>query len=214
VRIGQVREESGGERACGGKLSRGPALQAQNASFERRMGAARAAMRTVICAARSVAHPAPMELAERETRATEARVPCDAPGQCYDGFRLSDDVLGDLGMLSDRCARACGMAPLTKVHQGDASESSAPEVYAIDLDAGACYRFFAVADPSVSVLIAAITDAEGAIVAIDNTRDRAPILGPRAPFCPSASGSYRLVVTSHRGAGHYIVQGWSMPRVD
>ncbi len=220
VRLGQARAEGGGERACGGHAAKridAIALDARpkSATFDRRMNGARTATRTVTCAARGAGNPTPMEPAgddDREAAAPLLRAACDAPAQCYDGFTLSGDAEEDLGELSGRCAAACGMTPLTRVHEGRASDADLPSVYAVELEASTCYRFFAVAERGVSVLVAALTDEGGAIAAMDNSRDRAPILGPREAFCPSRGGRYFLVVTAARGAGRYVVQGWSKPR--
>ena len=108
--------------------------------------------------------------------------------------------------------RACGMTAHTKVHASEALEGEAPQVYAIELDAATCYRFFTVGAPEIDVLAAAVADTEGNVVAIDNSRDRAPILGPRASFCPSTGGRYRVVIAAVYGSGSYVMQVWSRPR--
>jgi hypothetical protein len=173
-----------------------------------RGASARALVETLACAARA-ATPQPLAPFDGPT---VRGMRCDAEAQCYDGFHVTGDVIEDLAVLAGRCGDACGMAALTTVREEIASSAEEPHVYAIELEATACYRFFAVADDGIDVLAAAIATPAGDLVAIDNSRDRAPILGPRAPFCPSEGGRYRLVVAAVGGAGRFAFQGWSRPR--
>lgn len=207
LRLGETRQEYGAERACGAR----PHLDARVSSlaFERRMGGAHATAIDLTCAAHAARAPSPLPLAEPSSPSA-AR--CEAESQCYDGFRATGDAQSDLGALAQRCGRACGMTPHTEMVQADAAQGDA-HVFTLDLDAATCYRVFAVGARDIDVLAAAITDASGNVVAIDNSRDRAPILGPRAAFCPSAGGRYRVVLEAVHGAGTYVLQAWSRPRL-
>jgi len=212
LRLGETREEYGAERACGARSKSIEHGHVSPLAFERRMGGAHATAVELACAAQAAVAPEALPLAEpiAAERASGAR--CEAEAQCYDGFRVSGDAEADLAGLADRCGRACGMTAHTKVVTSEAAEGEAPQVYAIELDAATCYRFFTVGAPEIDVLAAAVTDREGNVVAIDNSRDRAPILGPRASFCPSTGGRYRLVIAAVYGGGSYVLQVWSRPR--
>jgi hypothetical protein len=170
------------------------------------------------CAARTAREVPPLALAPSIVAAAgDASAPapettCESTSQCYDGFRPSGDALADVRLLGERCGRACGMAARSKVYDVEAPDDSAPLVLGIDLDDATCYRIFAVSGDGIGVLRAAIVDADGYAVSIDNSRDRAPMLGPRDPFCPSRGGHFRLVVAPERGAGRYALQMWSRPR--
>ena len=165
---------------------------------------------SLACAARAAVSPA--SLADAEDAKGSSALRCEAESQCYDGFHVTGDAEADVAALAERCGKACGMTARTEPEEGSSSEDAPPRVYAIDLDPARCYRIFAVGDPGVRVLAAAIADRSGNVVAIDNSRDRAPILGPRSAFCPRLGGEHRLVVSAVRGEGRYVVQIWSRPR--
>jgi hypothetical protein len=226
VQAGAARLEHGGPRSCGrigGKLGRG-ATGATGAD----MGDRTRATEALECAARTARDMRPLEPMESTTGevATVARAEpngappaagddarsCTSTSQCYDGFSPSGDALADVRILGERCGSACGMAPRSKTYDIEARDDQAPLVFAIDLDAASCYRVFAVGGEGIRVLRAAIVDEGGRAVSIDNSRDRAPMLGPREAFCPSHGGHFRLVVAAERGAGRYAIQMWSRAR--
>jgi hypothetical protein len=203
VRLGAERAERGGDRACGrrgGKLG----SASSEAPTSDRSGAT-----ALECAARTARDPERIPLT---TGGDEPRAACTSASQCYDGFFPSGDPVGDAATLGDRCGRACGMSARSQTYEGAASDDDAPRVFTIDLDAATCYRILAVGGAGVRVLRAAIADAAGHVVVIDNSRDRAPLLGPRDPFCPSAGGRFRLVVAVERGSGDYALRIWGRPR--
>jgi hypothetical protein len=215
VRVGAVREEHGGARACGrlgnGKLGKAGAPYAMSSTA---LAERTRATEALECAARTTRATTPLEplAAASATTAAEDPATCASTSQCYDGFSPSGDAVADVSLLGDRCGRACGMTALSKTHEVDARDDAAPLVFALDLDDTTCYRVFAVGGEGIRVLRAAIVDESGRAVSIDNSRDRAPMLGPRDPFCPSHSGHFRLVVAAERGAGRYALQVWTKAR--
>jgi hypothetical protein len=203
VHLGAERAERGGDRACGrlgGKLGRG-ALPHDDAHAD---------AEALACAARTAREPQPIEV-ERSVAGGSAPT-CSSAAQCYDGFFPTGDPFGDVSTLGKRCGLACGMTAASKTYEAAGADDEAPRVFAIELDAATCYRVLAVGGDGVRVLRAAIADADGRVVVIDNSRDRAPMLGPRDPFCPSGGGLFRLVVGVERGAGDYALRIWSRPR--
>jgi hypothetical protein len=184
----------------GGKLGRGALSH----------GDARVDAEALACAARTARAPQAIEVDRSE--ANSAPPTCASAAQCYDGFSPSGDALGDVATLGRRCGLACGMTGASRTYEAAGAEDEAPRVFAIELDAATCYRVVAVGGVGVRVLRAAIADTDGRVVVIDNSRDRAPMLGPRDPFCPSAGGRFRLVVAVENGAGDYALRIWSRPR--
>jgi hypothetical protein len=157
-----------------------------------------------------------VRLQEKHSGGTEAQPGFPAQrvafDQCYKGFQVTGRSEGDVVGLGERCGAPCGMIPFSGVMSGAQRESDNVDVYGIDLRGDRCYRFIAVGDSNISDLDAAIADSEGNVLLRDVYTDSAPILGPEEPFCPSAAGHYKFVVSVAGGEGTFHFQVWQGAR--
>ena len=136
-----------------------------------------------------------------------------SPRDCYRGIELSGNAQRDLDTVVGRCGRPTGLSPFSDVLGGDLDENGKKmDSWTITLRNDRCYRFFAVAAPTIEDLDAAILNEAGEIVAKDTFPDRAPILNPEDAYCPPTAGRYKYVLVAAKGRGDVKFQVWQRNR--
>jgi hypothetical protein len=129
--------------------------------------------------------------------------------RCYGSFRISGDVVKDVTRLSLLCGPENGMSRLgDKALEGAVTEGGAAVTTTFEAKRGACYRLFAVAEPSVGDLDVVVRSSRGAPLAADHGEDAWPIVQPDRPFCALEDDRYTVEVSAKRGAGRFALETW------
>jgi len=131
--------------------------------------------------------------------------------RCYGDFRLEGPLLADLTRLTMLCGPANGMRRVSKKpFEGEVAEAGKALTTALEAKRGACYRVFAVAEPSVTDLDVVVRSSRGVAIAQDHGEDRWPIVQPDRPFCPLADDTMTVELTARRGKGRAAAEVWML----
>lgn len=127
--------------------------------------------------------------------------------KCYAQFqpRARPDL--DVMRLGLMCGPSNGMRKAAEARE---TASSEPREHRFKVEAGDCYRIFAVAEPSVEDLDVEVFGPTGGRVAFDTSDDRWPVVAPDGPFCAFEPGELRAVVRAQRGQGRYAIEIWRL----
>ncbi len=133
-----------------------------------------------------------------------------APGvtheSCFVGINLTRDAQVDLASITQRCGAPLGLVPVGGPIVETLAAGQPMHEYGVDVEAGACYRIFAVGGRGVEDLDTGLKDPAGAWVSKDILDDAFPILNPNGPFCVKQGGRHKLLVSVAKGSGSYAVQ--------
>ncbi len=130
---------------------------------------------------------------------------------CLKGYARSGDASRDLSQLVDACGLTPDMKPWSPVQTEHQRQSDPPDAFVFSLEAGKCYRAFAVGGEGVEEIDTRWRGPGGALVAHDYHSGSWAVLTPESPFCIVTSGNYELVVSIEKGAGQLAVQLWQVP---
>lgn len=125
---------------------------------------------------------------------------------CFVGLSMSGAPEADLTSIVSRCGAPLGLRPLGGPLVDSLAAGQNMHEYPANLEAGSCYRVFAVGGTGIDDLDTGLRDPQGAWVSKDILDDAFPILNPDGPFCVERSGEYRLLVSVAKGSGKYAVQ--------
>lgn len=129
--------------------------------------------------------------------------------RCYGNFKLSGDPVKDLTRLALLCGPENGMVRLDDKRLEGAVREGGPAVSTtFQAERGACYRVFAVGEPSVVDLDVTVRSSRGAPLAADHGEDAWPIVQPDRPFCALEDDRYTVEVSAHKGAGRFAAETW------
>jgi hypothetical protein len=129
--------------------------------------------------------------------------------RCYGQFRPSGEPLADVTRLALLCGPENGMRRVSKQpFEGTVEAGGPPATEQIALERGACYRVFAVAEPSVADLDVAVVSSRGGALAADHGEDRWPIVQPDRPFCMLEDDRATIEVRARKGAGRFASETW------
>lgn len=129
--------------------------------------------------------------------------------ECYRSFSPSGSPRAALGRLTRGCGPTGGMRAVTPITEGSQTEKDPVDRYTFYVPkAGACYRVYAVGEPTVADLDLLVRGPDGQDVAADVTNDPFPVLPPAGPLCFDTPGLYMLEVSVFRGQGRYALQVW------
>ncbi len=145
-------------------------------------------------------------------RADEPALPVRVGGpwvRCYGGFHPSGEPVKDVTRLALLCGPENGMKRLSREPlAGTVSAGGAPVSETFEAHRGACYRVFAVAEPSVADLDVVVRSSRGSAIAADHGEDSWPIVQPDRPFCALEDDHYAVEVTAKRGSGRFAAEVW------
>lgn len=140
-----------------------------------------------------------------------------APGgmthdNCYVGIDLTREPVTDLTAITARCGAPMGMVAVGEPIVDQLAAGQRMHEYGVDVEAGGCYRIFAVGGSGVEDLDTGLKDPAGNWVSKDILDDAFPILNPNGPFCVREGGRHKLLVAVAKGSGKYAVQLWKVRR--
>jgi len=130
---------------------------------------------------------------------------------CHEGFRRSGEPDKDVTRLAMMCGPPNGMVPIANTMRGSVVAGGRPASHDFSVQEGACYRIFAVGGGDIGELDVIVTSGRGTHLATDDSRDAWPIVERDRPLCSFGDDTFRIEVSSRRGAGPYSVQIWSLP---
>lgn len=99
---------------------------------------------------------------------------------------------------------AMGFTQSVEINEGSVGEGEASFV-TTRLRGGDCYTIVAFGSDGLVDLDVEVTDEAGESLASDNTSSSQAA----AQFCPDVDGDYQIAVRAERGAGDYVLTGWS-----
>jgi hypothetical protein len=131
---------------------------------------------------------------------------------CFVGVTRTWDPEVDLRAVTARCGPPLGLAPVGEPIVDNLAQGQPMHKYGANLEAGACYRIFAISDRGIEDLDTGLRAPDGSWVSKDILDDNFPILNGEGPFCVQQTGQYQLLVSVAKGAGKYAVQMWRVTR--
>ncbi len=131
---------------------------------------------------------------------------------CFVGVTRTWDPEVDLRAVTARCGQPLGLEPLGAPIVAQLAQGQPMHKYGASLEAGACYRIFAISDRGIEDLDTGLKAPDGSWVSKDILEDNFPILNGDGPFCVQQSGQYQLLVSVAKGSGKYAVQMWKVTR--
>jgi hypothetical protein len=131
---------------------------------------------------------------------------------CFTTVPLTGQNDKDYAALTDKCGAGTGMKPFIKAVKGKLGDKHLRDVYDFKMLGGYCYRFFAVADESISNVDIRVQKPSGAIVSVDSTKGPIAILDPDRPWCKKHDREFSIVVETAGGSGNYTFGIWARPK--
>jgi hypothetical protein len=134
--------------------------------------------------------------------------------ECWEKIELTGDHQKDYDNLISKCGAATGLLEYAKPVMGKLHHKhDQRDTYIVNLTGGYCYRYFAVADGSMTDLDILITQKSGAIVADDKTKSPVAIIHNDKPWCMDEDTEYHFQVeVDGPGKGHYLFAVWARPK--
>ncbi|MBW2458151.1 MAG: hypothetical protein JRI68_26845 [Deltaproteobacteria bacterium] len=137
---------------------------------------------------------------------------------CYGRFKPSGDPVKDVTRLGLMCGPVNGMTQQGDTIRGTVEPGTGrpgqPGVPILAgqfrVQAGNCYRIFAVAAPKVRDLDVTIRSSRGSRLTSDQTEDPWPIVDPERPFCSFEDDTFSIEVASGGAAGPFALQVWTL----
>lgn len=127
---------------------------------------------------------------------------------CFASVTPTGEPQTDLAGITQRCGPPLGLVPIGAPIMDQLAVGQPMHEYAAKLDAGACYRIFAIGGRGVEDLDTGLRAPSGDWVSKDILDDAFPTLNPDGPFCVREGGTYKLLVAVTKGSGSYAVQMW------
>ena len=161
--------------------------------------------------------PAPSETALPRPVGSPPSTPARPPSgvthtNCFVGINLTMEPEADLANVTRRCGTPMGMSPVGPPIVESLQAGQPMHEYGANLEAGGCYRIFAIGGRGVEDLDTGLKTPSGEWVSKDILDDAFPILNPEGPFCVREAGRYKLLVAVAKGSGKYAVQLWKVNR--
>jgi hypothetical protein len=138
----------------------------------------------------------------------EARPTADTAPQpeatCYAAPKRTGDPQADIVAIGAAC-KQFGLVPMGNpiVQRSLSSEQGWQRQFELQLEEGACYRFFAVGDSGIEDLDIGIKDSTDQQIAVDGQRGPVAVINADAPFCAKKTETAVLLAKVEKGAGRY-----------
>jgi hypothetical protein len=138
----------------------------------------------------------------------EARPTADTSPQpeatCYAAPKRTGDPQADIVAIGAAC-KQFGLVPMGQpiVQRALSSDEGWQRQFELQLEQGACYRFFAVGDSGIEDLDIGIKDSEGQQIAVDGQRGPVAVINSDAAFCAKKTETAVLLAKVEKGAGRY-----------
>ena len=131
---------------------------------------------------------------------------------CMKGLALGGNHDEDYEALVERCGAATGLKEYAKKVTGSFDDKQHRRVYTFNMQGGFCYRFFVVADDTISNVDVRVQRPDGALVSIDQSKSSVAIMDPDRVWCKTHDREFRLVVETSAGTGKFVMGVWARPK--
>jgi len=134
--------------------------------------------------------------------------------QCWSQVPATGDHAKDFQAIVAACGSPTGLIEYTKPVEGKLHHKHDPEdVFTMPVLAGYCYRYFAIADSTISDLDLLIEKKGGALVGDDKTNSPFAIIDTEQPWCQDEDQSLEFHVrVDGPGKGGYTFGVWARPK--
>jgi hypothetical protein len=135
-------------------------------------------------------------------------------GQCWSQVSATGDNAKDFDAIVAACGTPTGLVEYAKPVQGKLHHKHDPvDVFTMPVFAGYCYRYFAIADASISDLDLLIEKKGGALVGDDKTNSPFAIIDTEQPWCQDEDQNLEFhVKVDGPGKGGYTFGVWARPQ--
>jgi hypothetical protein len=133
---------------------------------------------------------------------------------CWQDVELSGEAQKDYDALVGRCGAPTGLVKYSEPQVGHLHHKhDARDEFKLKLEGGYCYRYFAVADASISDLDILVTRYGGDIVGDDQVKGPVAIIQGSKPWCMDEDADYDFEVrVDGEGSGNYVIGAWARPK--
>jgi hypothetical protein len=134
--------------------------------------------------------------------------------ECWQGTALAGDAKKDFDLIIQKCVGPTGLLEYAKPAIGKLHHKhDKRDTYKIKLLGGMCYRYFAVADGTVTDLDILVTKPNGALVADDKTTHPVAIIEFEKAWCMDDDAEYDFhIEVDGPGTGHYVFGVFVKPK--
>jgi hypothetical protein len=134
--------------------------------------------------------------------------------QCWAQVSVTGDNVKDYAAIVAACGSPTGLAEYAKPVQGKLHHKYDPvDVFTMPVLAGYCYRYFAIADSTISDLDLLIEKKGGALVGDDKTNSPFAIIDTDQPWCQDEDQNLEFhVKVDGPGKGGYTFGVWARPQ--
>jgi hypothetical protein len=146
----------------------------------------------------------------------EARPTADTSPQpestCYQAAKYTGDPQKDIVEIGAACKRF-GLEPIGQpiVQRSLSEDQGWQRQFEVELQAGACYRFFAVGDTGVKDMDIGIKDSGGQQIAVDGQHGPIAVIDSDGPFCAKKTETVIVLAKVEKGTGRYAF--WQFKKV-
>jgi len=132
--------------------------------------------------------------------------------ECVKSVGLLGQLDKDFAAITSSCGSATGMKEYVKAVSGKIDAGHKRDTFQVMLAGGYCYRFFAVADGSISKLGFRVHRANGALHSVILGKQPVFIYRANDPWCRRRDRDFQLVVEAlDGGEGRYAFGIWARP---
>lgn len=135
-------------------------------------------------------------------------------GACWKTVGLTGKHDKDYESLVDKCGTPTGLVEYAKpVHGRLHHKHDKRDTFTMKLAGGMCYRYFTVADGTITDIDILVLKPSGALVADDKTSHPVAIIDPAQPWCIDKDAEYVFAIeVDGPGKGGYTFGVWARPK--
>ena len=133
---------------------------------------------------------------------------------CWRSVSPTGQAQKDFSSLTAACGQPTGLLEYAKPVTGKLhATKDKRDTYALDLQKGLCYRYFAVADQGITDLDILVQKPGGALVADDKQNGPVAIIESDKTWCMDEDARYEFhVEIDGPGTGGYVFGVWARPK--
>ncbi|CAN5309741.1 hypothetical protein BH09MYX1_BH09MYX1_33580 [soil metagenome] len=132
--------------------------------------------------------------------------------ECNKGMTFTGGSVVDYDRLVGKCGTPTGLKEYVKKVTGKLDATHMHDKYAFHMAGGFCYRFFAVADKTVTNVTIRIQRKSGDLVSIASSRNFISIMDPDTTWCKTHDRDFDIIVETSAGQGNYAFGIWARPK--
>ncbi|MBL8609330.1 MAG: hypothetical protein JNL38_18515 [Myxococcales bacterium] len=135
-------------------------------------------------------------------------------GACWKTVGLTGKHDKDFDALVEKCGTPTGLVEYAKpVHGRLHHKHDKRDTFTMKLAGGMCYRYFTVADGTITDIDILVLKPNGAMVADDKTSHPVAIIDPAQPWCIDKDAEYVFAIeVDGPGKGGYTFGVWARPK--